>query len=323
MGGKNLRRFEADLVKLVEDESQQGESRIAAAVVLVERGSRTPKDTVFELLMTACANPETEALSRMTIARILGNAKLSQKQLQQLTVLIAVSGPLELPLLLRAYEEAPEPFAGKELCKALLESPGTSNLSAWRLGKLFERYPEGVRTLAAPLLEKLSSESGDQAARLNELEHTLTGGDVDRGRHLFSGKAVCSQCHRIGRQGANIGPDLTQIGGIRTRRDLLEAIVAPSATLARGYESVTVVASGKQISGIVRSETHNALQLLTADRSETVVPRDEIDEIVPSRLSIMPQGLDRNLTDEELRDLLAFLASLGRQSAMNDPSVRP
>jgi putative heme-binding domain-containing protein len=75
------------------------------------------------------------------------------------------------------------------------------------------------------------------------------------------------------------------------------------------------ITRSQPISGIVRSETATKLHLLTADRSETVIARDEIDELVPSRLSIMPQGLDRNLTTEELRDLLAYLSSLGQASA--------
>jgi putative heme-binding domain-containing protein len=169
--------------------------------------------------------------------------------------------------------------------------------------------------LAAPLLKKIAAEASDHTIRIEELKQTLTGGDPDRGRQLFFGKAVCVQCHRIGRQGSGVGPDLSQIGSIRTRRDLLEAIVAPSATLARGYESVTVVASGRPISGIVRNETATAVHVLTADRSETIIPREEIDEIVPNCLSIMPQGLDRNLTEGELQDLLAFLSSLGSSAS--------
>jgi putative heme-binding domain-containing protein len=111
-----------------------------------------------------------------------------------------------------------------------------------------------------------------------------------------------------------LGPDLSRIGEIRTRRDLLEAVVFPSATLARGYEPITVITSaGKPITGIIRRETPREIVLLTADRSEVAVPRDEVDEIAPSRVSIMPQGLDRNLKPDELRDLLAFLAALKEQ----------
>jgi putative heme-binding domain-containing protein len=146
------------------------------------------------------------------------------------------------------------------------------------------------------------------------MKFALEGGNPSRGRQVFFGAAACSQCHRVGNQGTNFGPDLSHIGEIRTRRDLLEAVVFPSATLARGYEPITVITSaGKPITGIIRRETPREIILLTADRSEVTVARSEIDEITPSRVSIMPQGLDRNLKPEELRDLLAFLAALREQ----------
>jgi putative heme-binding domain-containing protein len=91
----------------------------------------------------------------------------------------------------------------------------------------------------------------------------------------------------------------------------LEAVAFPSATFARGYEPVTLVTSaGLAMSGIIRRETADEVYLMTADRSEAPIRRDEIEEIEPSRVSIMPQGLDRAMTPDELRDLLSFLTSL-------------
>jgi len=149
------------------------------------------------------------------------------------------------------------------------------------------------------------------AARLDELKLTLEGGDAARGREVFQGKAACSQCHRVEKRGNTVGPDLSQIGETRTRRELLEAVAFPSATFARGYEPVTLVTSaGLAMSGIIRRETADDVYLMTADRSEAPIRRDEIEEIEPSRVSIMPQGLDRTMTPDELRDLLAFLTSL-------------
>jgi putative heme-binding domain-containing protein len=164
--------------------------------------------------------------------------------------------------------------------------------------------------LADPVLKKFGAITESQAARMRELEFALVGGDVTRGHDLFMGKAACSQCHRVNKEGANIGPDLSHIGEIRTRRDFLEAIAFPSATIARGYEPVAVIVSGRTFTGILRGESAKEVTLLTPGRSETTLPRDEIDEILPSSVSIMPQGLDRNLNSEELRDLVAFLASL-------------
>jgi putative heme-binding domain-containing protein len=160
------------------------------------------------------------------------------------------------------------------------------------------------------VLKQFGAAAESQAARMKELEFALTGGDAIRGHDLFMGKAACSQCHRVNKLGANIGPDLSQIGETRTRRDLLEAIAFPSATFARGYEPITVIVSGRTVTGILRGETTKEVTLMTPGRSEITLPRDEIEEILPNPVSIMPQGLDRNLTSEELRDVVAFLASL-------------
>jgi putative heme-binding domain-containing protein len=149
---------------------------------------------------------------------------------------------------------------------------------------------------------------------LEELKHTLDGGDPERGRLLFFGtKASCSACHRIGKEGGNIGPNLAGIGDIRSRRDLLEAVAFPSASFARNFEPYTVVSkSGIAHSGIISRTTSDAIYLTTGERTMIRIPRSEIEEdgITPARVSIMPQGLDRQLEPAELTDLLAYLSSL-------------
>ena len=98
----------------------------------------------------------------------------------------------------------------------------------------------------------LASISEDTAAQLSKLEGLLVAardGDPRRGQFLFnSPKAACSTCHTIGYQGGTIGPDLTSIGQIRTERDLLEAIVFPNASFARGYEPVVVTTKSERSS---------------------------------------------------------------------------
>lgn len=284
--------------------------RIAAAVVDVTAGPTPPKDKIFDLMLDWCASADTEVVSRLAIAQALGSASLTPAQLDRMTRTIAVAGPLELPALLKAYEDATEPAAGEELMAALATSPGLSSLSASRIERLVQRYPTLSPASAAPVLKKFEAASESQAARVKELDFALAGGDITRGHDLFMGKAACSQCHRVKQEGAQIGPDLSRIGEIRNRRDFIEAIAFPSATIARGYEPVTVIVSGRTFTGIIRGETAKEVTIMTPGRSETTLPRDEIEDIIPSAVSIMPQGLDRNLTSDELRDVVAFLASL-------------
>jgi putative heme-binding domain-containing protein len=112
-------------------------------------------------------------------------------------------------------------------------------------------------------------------------------------------------------QGGKVGPDLSKIGSIRSGRDLLEAIVFPSATFARGFEPFLIrTKDGGVHDGLVSRETPDAIYLFTAERQEKRIPRASVDVIQQSKVSIMPQGLDNQLTRDELRDLIAFLASL-------------
>jgi len=161
-------------------------------------------------------------------------------------------------------------------------------------------------------LKRLDVDTEKQKARLAELEPAITGGDEIRGREIFFGKkTACSTCHTIQSQGGRVGPDLSKIAAIRTGRDLLESIVFPSASFARGYEPYLIrTKDGSVLDGLISRETADAVYLFTADRNEKRVPRASIDLMQMGKTSIMPQGLDAQITRDELRDLLAFLRSL-------------
>jgi putative heme-binding domain-containing protein len=132
---------------------------------------------------------------------------------------------------------------------------------------------------------------------------------VRRGQAVFnSTKTACVACHAIGYLGGNVGPDLTRIGGIRSERDLLEAIVFPSASFVRGYEPVVVTTkSGKVHNGVIRRDAADEMVLAIAANQEVRIARADIEEVQPSRVSVMPAGLDQQLTPGDLADLLAFL----------------
>ncbi len=115
----------------------------------------------------------------------------------------------------------------------------------------------------------------------------------------------------IAGQGGRVGPDLTKIGTIRTGKDLLEAVAFPSASFARGYEPWRVrTKDGAVYDGLIVAEGVEAITLLQGDRTEKRLSRASVDAILQSKTSVMPQGLDQQLTRKELRDLIAYLVSL-------------
>ncbi|MEX0611960.1 MAG: hypothetical protein WD229_07555, partial [Pirellulales bacterium] len=148
-----------------------------------------------------------------------------------------------------------------------------------------------------------------QRARIEELLPLMAKGDVHRGHAVYhSAKAACSACHRLGHAGGTIGPELTRIGETRTERDLLESILFPNLSFVRSYEPVLIMTvDGRAISGVIRDETPQEYIVTVGADEEVRVLHEDVDEIVPSNVSIMPAGLDKQLSLEELADLTAFL----------------
>jgi putative heme-binding domain-containing protein len=104
---------------------------------------------------------------------------------------------------------------------------------------------------------------------------------------------------------------LTKIGAIRSRRDLLESIVLPSSTFAQGYEPYLVTTKENiALSGMIARETADGILLRDLSGTEQRVARNRIQKMERVPISFMPAGLDRLLTIDELRDLLAYLESL-------------
>jgi putative heme-binding domain-containing protein len=101
-----------------------------------------------------------------------------------------------------------------------------------------------------------------------------------------------------------------RIGRIRTERDLLESILFPSASFVQSYEPVTIVTTdGRVYNGLVKEESNDRLELqLDAQKTATIKVSD-IEERREGTVSIMPAGLDKQLTLQELADLVAFLKS--------------
>ncbi|HYT88426.1 MAG TPA: PVC-type heme-binding CxxCH protein [Gemmataceae bacterium] len=302
--------FDARLLKLASDARRSEEVRVAAIAAAAPRLSPLPESALSLLLKQL--GKDTPPLLRLAAAEALASARLDERSLERLTEAVAAAGPLELPGLLAAYERPAGAAIGKRLLAALAKAPGLPNLTPEALQRVLRGYPPEVQSAAAPLLKRLASDSEQQRQRLAELEPTLNGGNAERGRQVFlDHRATCAACHSVEGRGGRIGPDLSKIGSVRNRRDLLEAIVFPSASFARGYEPYTVaLRDGRVFVGILGRETAEAVYLITAERAEVRLPRPEVESIVPGRVSIMPQGLDTLLSRQELADLIAFLEAL-------------
>lgn len=145
-----------------------------------------------------------------------------------------------------------------------------------------------------------------------DLGATLRAGrDPARGRGVFIA-AGCAQCHRVGTEGGQVGPDLTGVGGRFDGRALLESILEPSRVIAEVYRNVTVTTKqGVIVEGRVVAETDTTVTLATNPvdpGARRRVARADIESRRDSSLSSMPEGLLNTFERTEILDLLAWLA---------------
>lgn len=134
-------------------------------------------------------------------------------------------------------------------------------------------------------------------------------GDAPRGRLVFN--QVCAQCHQLFDTGGNVGPDIT--GANRADLDyLLQNILFPNSVIPNEYLASTVETKDERvITGMIKSQDANGVTLQTANDRVTL-PRSEIRKIEATAISMMPEGLIANLTEQQTRDLLYYLTRPGQ-----------
>ncbi len=138
-------------------------------------------------------------------------------------------------------------------------------------------------------------------------------GDPTHGQALFADTKglACVKCHAVGGQGGAVGPDLSAIGGTYPRAELITSVLEPSARIFSGYEPLIVATNdGRVLTGIVKSDTPDGLEIEDADAHRIRLNRDEIDDRKTSTVSLMPVGLVEGLTNQDFADLIAYLESL-------------
>ena len=147
----------------------------------------------------------------------------------------------------------------------------------------------------------------------------LSGRNFENGKKMFAA-AKCLSCHRFDGAGGSTGPDLSNAAGRFSNKDLAEAIIHPSKVISDQYRAMNIVTvNGQVLAGRVTSETEKEIIVLTdpVDATKLVtLAKDDIDEMFPSKQSLMPEKLLNTLNQEEVLDLLAFLMSRGNPNAI-------
>lgn len=169
-----------------------------------------------------------------------------------------------------------------------------------------------VRDLFEPLLpdDQKTERLGDSI----DVDQLLQlAGDSARGHQLFlKGEGIqCRNCHRVGTQGKQLGPDLTQIGKKLTKDKILENLLDPSRTIDPKYATWLVETDkGKVFTGLLISRNEDEIVIRDTQNKELRFETKHVDGVFPQRKSLMPDRLLRDLTAQQAADLLAWLATL-------------
>lgn len=274
---------------------------------------------------------------RAEAIRLCGSAKV-QEAIPHLLALathtLPTDGPVKRDEILRALASMPD-IRGLAL---MLTELTNKNFASRELAK---RYLAQIRDSALPELEsKASAFSSETLISLQSIyaEHSTatngplfsrktsgkapedylafglsTPGEAERGRQVFMNQngLACVKCHRVGGDGGDVGPDLTQIGVQFDRNALAESILWPSRVVREGYQQTVIeLKDGETVSGLVKGETAESITLRGADGINQTVSKSQIQTRDTSALSLMPEGLHSAITPQEFADLLAYLQSL-------------
>jgi uncharacterized protein len=141
------------------------------------------------------------------------------------------------------------------------------------------------------------------------------GGDSARGKLVY--QQQCSKCHKHGAEGGQVGPDLTGMAAI-PRSELLIHILDPSRSVEGNFVQYSVATTdGRVIAGLLASETKNSVELVDAEAKRHVLQRADIDQMVASKKSLMPEGFEKQVKLADINDLLAFLTQRGKYQPLD------
>ncbi|MEX0938738.1 MAG: PVC-type heme-binding CxxCH protein [Pirellulales bacterium] len=239
---------------------------------LVNRGPKPLQNEAIRSLRAAVNAP----LVRSTLTELLYRAQQSVEQ----------------EVRLEGGQDTPAGVARRELV-AQLELA----LAAHNAGEDRNTAPDSSAPVV-PDVQRLLDEQGDAAA----------------GRRVFfhAQGPRCFACHRAGGRGGNVGPDLSLLGGTRSREQIIQSLLEPSREVAPQFMTYTVaLTDGRLLTGVVVAQRPDgSVDLADAQGKIISLKADEIDQQTPQRQSIMPDDVHRLMTHRELLDLVEFLTQL-------------
>jgi putative heme-binding domain-containing protein len=179
---------------------------------------------------------------------------------------------------------------------------------------LYATIRNGIRGTEMPSVRATDEEVWKIVAFVKKLGTLAPGerasGDAAAGKSIVEGKGACMACHSIGRDGGNIGPDLSDVGRRRDLSYLQESLISPEADVPVRYRAVQVVTkSGQSVTGIRLNEDDVSVQLRDDHDNLRSFLKDDVREIRRDKPALMPSYAAK-LSKKEINDVVSYLSTL-------------
>lgn len=316
-GKKNL----AQLAALPDEQIAQPAKDAIAAMALAVKTVADPKANLVErraaipalnfisveeatpIVHKLMTSDEDASIQRATFTALAGRAR--EPLVKEMFGVWGQLGPNSRALVIEVA--LAHPVTSKLLLETMVEgkiSPALLTIEQ-RDPLLMSRNTE-LNSLAVKLFGQATST--DRAAVIEKYKGALTAkGDVERGRAVF--RRICAQCHKVGNEGAVVGPELSDIRA-KGNETLLSDILDPSRAIEPRWTSyIAVMEDGRVINGLLVRESSSGVVIRKAQGIEDTLPRNEIEVLKAAEQSLMPSGIEREVDVQQMADLLAFLKS--------------
>jgi putative heme-binding domain-containing protein len=294
---------------------------------------------LFERAAEVARNDKRSMAQRVSAIRLLGSGPFAplkdvapallnprtppEIQLAAVRALSAHAQPKTAELLLGAWP-ASSPAVRRELTEALFARPEhlPALVTALEKKQVLVSQIEPVRRkqlakladakLRARALKVLAGSAAPERRKVVEAYRPALEwkADVERGKKAFA--KTCASCHKLEGVGVQVGADLLSALRNKTREQLLIDIVDPNREVDPRYLSYEVTTRrGQVMTGMIASETASSLTLRRGEGAEDTILRSQIESVVSSGLSLMPEGLEMQLSKQDLADVVAYLMKVG------------
>ena len=279
--------------------SKWDETRDAATQLLKVGGSS---------LVWAAINGKDEAAGLKAIAALRSVG--SQESLDILSKVLTDSKKSKL-LRAEATRALGGSWSGEEkVLQYLKEKKITGDYIAAAVQGVGGAWRRNIRVEAASYLGDVKSTSGKKTPSIPAL--LAMNGDAKNGFSVF--QQNCSVCHQVNNEGMNFGPKLTEIGGKLAKEGQYLAILHPDAGISFGYEGYEIkMKDGSTLSGIISSKTETDIDLKYPGGTGQRIKTADVKSMKQMSTSMMPAGLQDNMTTQELADLVEYLGSLKKK----------